>query len=183
MEIVLIRHGKPEGAVNPRLCAPGYRQWIKNYDRSKVVAHSRPAAALKSQLRLHHLVSSDLIRAVDSTLICMGQEPAQQLPILREMAIPHYPLPVRLKAWTWLYLSRVFWTLGIPCSSESFSQARQRAREGASELIRLAEHHGKVAVFCHGYMNFFLRRALVRHGWQLHQKSNHYWGVSRLTLT
>jgi hypothetical protein len=100
--------------------------------------------------------------------------------LFREMEIPRYKFPFRLKAWTWVYLSRALWILGLKGSFESYKQAKVRAELAAIKLTELANEKGKVVVFGHGYMNLHIRKSLVKKGWQLNNKSNNFWGVTSL---
>ena len=47
MEIILIRHGKPASAINKKLSASGFSQWIEAYNQSMISQESRPPATLK----------------------------------------------------------------------------------------------------------------------------------------
>ena len=77
------------------------------------------------------------------------------------MEIPRYKLPLRLKAWTWVYLCRVLWMLGLKGSFESYKLAKLRAELAADKLIELAIQNNKVVLFGHGYMNLHIRKALI----------------------
>jgi broad specificity phosphatase PhoE len=180
MEIVLIRHGKPTSATNARLSASEFTHWIRSYNASDVAQNSRPVTSLQENYDSHYIISSNLKRAIHSTVIYTGKQPHETFSIFREMEIPRYKFPFRLKAWTWVYLNRVLWMLGLRGSFESYHQAKQRAEQASIALIALAEHKGKVVVFGHGYMNLHIRKSLVQKGWILNNKSNAYWGVTSL---
>lgn len=181
MEIILVRHGKPTAAKNPKVNAAGYANWVRNYNKSVVFNSSRPCPSLPPKLEGFYVVSSDLTRAIQSAGIC-GVTPQKTYSDFREMYIPYYRLPFKLKAWTWLYLSRVLWTFGKKGKFESYKQAKMRAQIGCEILESLAHKHGKVALFAHGYMNFHVRRELVKQGWQVTEKSNQYFQHSHLIL-
>jgi len=179
MEIILIRHGKPTSAHNPVLSASGYTKWIKRYNASNVSEKSRPQNKLKlnsSSL----IISSDLKRAIHSTEIYTGEPPSETFELFREMEIPRYKFPFRLKAWTWVYLCRAFWMLGLKGSFESYKEAKDRAELGADKLIELAQEKGTIVLFGHGYMNLHIRKALIKNGWKLNSKNNEFWGVTSL---
>ena len=93
---------------------------------------------------------------------------------------PRYKIPFRLNAWTWVYLCRVLWMLGLKGQFESFTIAKKRAELAADELITLATKKDKVIVFSHGYINFYIRKSLVKKGWKLTEKSSDYWGLTKL---
>jgi broad specificity phosphatase PhoE len=180
MEIVLIRHGRPVAATYPRVNASEFGAWVRAYNHSGVATDSRPPASLAPSIRSHYVVSSTLKRAVESTQICLGQEPRERLTLLRELEIPRYKLPFNIKASSWLYLNRILWTFGLKGPFESYSDAKKRAEAASLHLVKLAKQHEKLVIFSHGYLNFYMRRCLVRQGWQLKAKSSQYWGVTRL---
>jgi len=185
MEIVLIRHGKPTAAVNPKVSAAGFSRWVKNYNDSQVALDSLPPEVLTKVVAKHWIVSSDLARAIHSARLCMNRPADLSLSLLREMDIPRYQLPFKLKAYTWLVLNRCLWLLGVKASAEpsveSFKQAKGRALSSAEELQVLAIKHNKVAVFGHGLMNKFIAKELIKLGWLAEVKGKKYW--SSITLT
>lgn len=179
-EIVLIRHGKPVSAANRKVNAAGFAGWVRQYHHARVSEASRPAFEFQREFAGHYVVASDLPRAIHSCEIATGKAPADISALYREMAIPRYKLPLRLRAWSWVYLNRGLWMLGKTGPFESYNEARQRARLAVTSLINLSETHHHVVLFAHGYLNLHLRRYLQQEGWQLQAKSNQYWGVTRL---
>lgn len=69
---------------------------------------------------------------------------------------------------------------GLKGSFESYRLAKVRAELAADELIELATVKGKVVLFGHGYLNLYIRKALMKKGWLLKSKSNAFWGVTSL---
>jgi broad specificity phosphatase PhoE len=183
MEIILIRHGKPISATNPVVNACGYIQWVRKYHHSDVADHSRPET-INNEYKSYCIVSSDLKRAIHSTNIYLEKSPEIIDKLYREMEIPRYKFPFKLKAWSWLYLSRVLWILGYKGPFESFKQAKIRAELATDTLIAIAQEQAekKVILFGHGFMNRYIRKSLLKKGWQLNAKSNAYWGVTSLKL-
>jgi len=180
MEIVLIRHGKPTGAIYPRITASGFADWVRKYDQSGIVVGNLPEPNEMNKYENHYIISSDLKRAVESVQIYFNKSPEQKFNIFRELEIPRYKLPFNLKASTWLILNRILWTLGFKGTSESHSSAKKRALIASEQLIELANQHDKVVLVSHGYINFYIRRALSKKGWNLKEKSQKYWGITRL---
>ena len=178
MEIILVRHGRPLNAGNALLNAAGFANWVKNYNHSLVSEQSSPCKFSQAKYNDHYLVSSDLPRAVHSCSIFSGSQPHYQSKLFREMDIPRYKLPFTIRAWSWVYLNRALWMLGLKGRFESYVQARQRAQLAASELIAMAQQHGKVMVFSHGYLILHIRKHLCCYGLTQTQKSNSYWGIS-----
>lgn len=186
MEIVLIRHGKPEAAahsiVSPIVNAIGYVKWVKQYHASKVSINSRPSGKCMKQYKDHFVIASDLNRAIHSAKIFTSKTPAIIDKNLREMELPRYKLPLYLPAMVWLYLSRILWLMGCKGSFETYKQSKIRSIKAAFMLIKMAEKEKKVIVFGHGLINRFIRQVLIKKGWQLTTKNSDYWGVTVLTL-
>ncbi|MFB1000331.1 MAG: histidine phosphatase family protein, partial [Colwellia sp.] len=166
MEIILIRHGKPTSADNPIIDACEYTNWIRRYNSSKVAKNSRPEN-VNDQYKSFYTISSDLNRAIHSANIYVGKSPEEVDKLYREMEIPRYKFPFKLKAWNWVYLSRLLWMLGCKGSFESFKQAKKRADEAAVKLIEIAQNQDKIVLFGHGYMNRYIRKSLIQKGWVL----------------
>ena len=146
MEIILIRHGKPASADNPIIDACEYTRWIRRYNSSKVAKNSRPES-VNDQYKYFYTISSDLKRAIHSAHLYVRKPPEKIDKLYREMEIPRYKFPFKLKAWNWVYFSRFLWMLGYKGSFESFKQAKQRADEAAEKLIEIAQHQDKIVLF------------------------------------
>ena len=160
MEIILVRHGKPVAANNPKVTPSGFAHWIRRYNASLVSEESKAPLIRKAEFENFYVISSNLKRAQHSVKLLMDKSPMLSWPELREMEIPRYKLPFRFKAWTWVYLNRALWMLGIKGSFESFKQAKLRAYQAAEKLVALAQEQNQLIVFGHGYMNYYLRKCL-----------------------
>lgn len=182
MQILLVRHGEPSANNNDKLTSGGFANWVRKYNHSLVSDASRPSSALCDKYNHHYIVSSDLPRAIHSAKIALQKTPLETLAVLREMHIPRYKLPFTFNAWTWVYLNRTLWMLGLKGKFESYVDARLRANNAAEKLILLAQQHQNIIVFGHGYMNLHIRKCLSQKGWKTTEKSNAYWGVSCLEL-
>ena len=179
MKIILIRHGKPTSAINPKVNASDYTKWVRRYNASDVSSNSRPSC-IDAQYKSYYILSSDLKRAIHSTDIYSNKSPDKIDKLYREMEIPRYKLPFKFKAWNWLYLSRFLWIIGCKGPFESFKEAKERADIAALELIKIAEENNNLVLFGHGFMNRYIRKSLIKKGWNLKFKSNAYWGVTTL---
>jgi broad specificity phosphatase PhoE len=179
MEIILIRHGKPTSATNPKVGAVEYAKWIRRYNASKISINSRPEY-INERYKSFYSLSSDLSRAIHSANIYTGKHPEEVDRLYREMEIPRYKLPLHLTAWHWVYLSRILWMFGYKGPFETFKQAKQRADLAAVKLIEIAQQKKQLVLFGHGYMNRYIRKSLINQGWVLTCKSNTYWGVTRI---
>jgi broad specificity phosphatase PhoE len=179
MEIILIRHGKPASANNPIVDACEYTQWIKRYNTSNVAQDSRPEK-INNDFKSFYTLSSDLNRAIHSANIYLENTPKVIDNLYREMEIPRYKFPFKLRAWHWVYFSRLLWILGLRGKFESFKEAKHRANKAADNLIEIAKVHDQVILFGHGYMNLYIRKSLIKKGWILNAKNNAYWGITHL---
>jgi len=180
MEIVLVRHGKPIAAINPKLSAVGFESWVQDYNTSLIDTESFPPETLGQSLEKYFIITSHLPRAIDSAKICTGLVPHLVLKELREMEIPSYQLPFKLKAYTWLVLNRILWFIGIKSKVEPFKEAKIRAKNLAMELVELTMKHSKVAVFGHGLMNKYIAKELEKLGWNRSSKGKSYWSSIKL---
>jgi len=180
MEIILIRHGKPSAAINPKLSASGFANWVLDYDESDVSCESLPPDALAKLIKDHFIISSHLARSIDSVKKCLNAEPDLIHRKFREMEIPSYKLPFRLKAYTWLVVNRIAWFAGVNGNVESFKAAKLRAKNAAAGLMELASEHNKVAVFGHGLVNKSMANVLKKEGWHCTFEGKGYWSTINL---
>lgn len=178
-EIVLIRHGKPLSAHNEKVDAAQYAKWIRDYNKSALDPHSQPKD--KAHLDDSYIITSPLLRAKLSAQHYGVTHVNEVCPELKEMDIPYYRLPIRLRTWHWVVLSRALWFAGIRGRFESFRSAKKRVATLASRLEDLSFEHKRLVLFGHGMTNYFTRKALMANGWQLKQKDSDFWGVTILT--
>ena len=177
----MIRHGKPLSAKNEKLNATGFAKWVKDYGHSELDPANYPQS--RRNLFPALVISSSLKRAKLSAEYYTGLPPELALPELKEMDIPYYRLPFILKAWHWVFLNRFLWILGVKGQFESFSQAKARIKGAASALHTASQSNQRMVVFGHGMSNRYLRIYLKQLGWQVNEKSNSYWGISKLSLS
>lgn len=177
-EIILIRHGKPLSANNAILSSAGFAQWVRQYNQSVLDASNFPQHKLA--LEGYHVVASPLKRAKLSAVHYTGAPAHGIIDEIKEMDIPYYKLPFSFKAWHWVVLNRLLWMLGKKGRFETFSQAKDRVYEATELIERKAAEHNHLAVFGHGMSNRYLRIYLKKRGWKIKEKSNDFWGATRL---
>jgi broad specificity phosphatase PhoE len=177
-EIILIRHGKPLSAHNNKLSAGEFTNWVRQYNQSPLDNAYYPDE--KREFTAHHIIASPLKRAQLSANYYMGEPAIDVIPELKEMDIPYYRLPLRLRAWHWVLLNRLMWFCGKTGRFESFVEAKNRVSKAAKELEKKAEKHPQIVVFGHGMSNRYIRIFLAKRGWEITEKNNGYWGVTRL---
>ena len=181
MRIALIRHGQPAADSNPRLNAAGFADWVRAFDVSGVAPSSTPPPTLRARLNSFHAVASSLPRSAHSVQLCLGRDADSVLPDIREMDIPCYPLPLRLRAWHWVFLNRALWIAGVQGSFESFQEAKRRCQGAAIQFEDLARTYENLAVFGHGFSNLFIGRSLRARGWRGISRPLAYWEANWLT--
>lgn len=181
MEIILIRHGKPESAVHKKLSANGFSQWVNEYNQSMIAQESQPPAKLKSKVEKHYVVSSDLPRAIHSAKLCAGKTPDLVLDKLKEMDVPQFKIPVKIDAYSWIILNGLLWLIGIHGHVESYRQGNQRAKKVAETLSSLASTKENVAVFGHVITNYLIAKELILRGWRAKFSGKSFWSTLEFT--
>ncbi|BCO17375.1 hypothetical protein KUC3_02320 [Alteromonas sp. KC3] len=178
-EIVLIRHGKPLSAHNDKVTASQYAKWIKAYNKSELDPQSKPETT--THIGNSYIMVSPLVRA-QLTATHYGVKKADEVcDDLREMDIPYYRLPVQLRTWHWVVVSRALWFLGKKGRFESFEAAKSRVDNLVARIEDLSLEHERLVLFGHGMTNYFTRKALMAKGWQLKQKNSDFWGITVLS--
>lgn len=180
MEIKLVRHGRPKFNVNNIISASGFSQWVRCYNKSSICSESLPPKHLVDTVKCFFVVSSDLNRAIHSSVLCVDKSPDLLLKELREMDIPRFKFPFKLSANNWLIISRLLWFFNVNARVESFKQAKLRAKFAASKLVELTTNHDDIVVFSHGLINKYVAKELIKLGWSGSYKRQSYWGVTTL---
>lgn len=165
MEIILIRHGKPDVELKGLLAAQDFEQLANDYAASGIA--DDPPQDLNNRFDSHYVVCSHLNRSRQSahklgfTTIHISDE------LFTETNIPYFkkfivslPIPV------WVVMLRLLWVMGFSRNGESFNQALKRAKQATNKLILLAKENKKVILVGHGLMNRLIARELRLNNWQ-----------------
>lgn len=165
MEITLVRHGKPNIKKSGSVNATGMREWVSAYDASFI--SGSPGSAANAACQSSNLIlSSPLPRAI-SSLETLGVKPDLILHELSEAQLPIFNVPaIKLSPSLWLILFRLLWLAGASSNSESYSDAKQRAKKVADRLTALADEHDRVLSMGHGIINKLISKELERAGWE-----------------
>jgi len=153
-------------------------QWIESYNRSVVQTDGIPFAGLELIKSSSLIVSSAELRAL-SSVQAMGYSPSIIDAVFCEAQLPlaFWRFP-RLPSLVWAAFFRLTWFLGYSRGSESFHDAKIRARAGAHRLINLAEK-GSVLLMGHGIMNRLIAKELITLGWSGPKRQyGKYWSAS-----
>ena len=181
MEIILLRHGKPDIELKGNLNAGKFKQLIAEYSQSGI--KDIPSEQLKKCFNCHYVVCSNLVRSTESAEKLNLENIHVSDALFRETEIPHFDksffsLPVIV----WLILLRIMWLFGFSKNGESFSQAKVRSKQAAEKLTLLAQENEKIIVVGHGLANRLIGKQLRKNGWQTSQRrGKSYWEFRKYT--
>jgi broad specificity phosphatase PhoE len=181
VEIIVLRHGKPNidttGKVNP----VEFGKWIASYDKAGVCESDNPNIHIVERVHnCHFVVCSHLPRSIESARRLGISSPDLISSDFRECEMPHaswkYP---KLAIPTWAWVFRIVQLGGYSFNSESYKEAKARGKACAYHLADLAHTHGSVLFVGHGALNWLLHKELLRMGWSGPQKSpREHWAFS-----
>ncbi|WP_416829228.1 histidine phosphatase family protein [Ectobacillus polymachus] len=170
MEISLIRHGKSKHIDNNRVTCKEFKDWIKKYDDSGVLEESSYPLATVEKLETSKLViTSDLKRTTETVRLLNPNVKAISSPLFRETELPVPSTKLwnlKLKPSIWAVILRCLWFSGYAKQCESLSNAKQRAKKAAEELVNYAKEHESVALVGHGFINMLIAKELQGRGWK-----------------
>ena len=183
LRIFLIRHQRPALSKKGWFNRQQAHQFVLDYDTcnieelvnkpiglpfeniTKVYCSSLPRAKLTARA-----IFGPHVLLLEDAAFNEFQRDIFQLPLLK--------FPIKF----WLLSTRVLWLLGVNYKGiETFRQARARAWQAAQHLAAYAQTDGLVVLVAHGFLNFFILRALKKMGWRVvrHDGSN-FLGVTEL---
>ncbi len=168
MQIVLLRHGKPDVSEHRKFRANELHRWIESYNSAGIISEHVPSrGAIEITSVCNTVVCSDLERSVESARALGVKKISVIEPMFREMGLPFCSFPtLKLSPSIWAAFFRVLWFLGYSSNSESIHEARLRASIGANRLIEMARKNGSVLLIGHGFANRFIAKELLSEGWQ-----------------
>lgn len=181
MEIVVLRHGKPNieatGKVNPI----EFGEWVENYDKAGVYESDGLDEKILDRVnRCNFVVCSHLPRSIESAKRLGISSPGLVSSDFRECEMPHgewqYP---KLSISAWSLIFRLFQLAGCSFNSESYKEAKERSIDCANQLAELAHNHGSVLFVGHGALNWLLHKQLLRMGWSgPHKSAKDHWAFN-----
>ncbi|WP_407293560.1 fructose-2,6-bisphosphatase [Stutzerimonas zhaodongensis] len=167
MQIILVRHGRPDHGAASWSTPAGMKDWVERYNAASVVASERPESLRRLAGSSGAVVCSSLMRCVESRghLNCACEHAPD--PLFAEAHLPYpdwaYPLmPSRI----WRVTFRTAWFFGFANHTEPVSESRQRASAAADKLVDLAQTHGSVLLMGHKIMNALIATQLRKRGWR-----------------
>jgi broad specificity phosphatase PhoE len=166
--IVLVRHG-PSAHVDEGgpVDHSAMLVWRDSYDAAGIRADAQPPIALRDLVaKATHLISSDLLRAVESAERLAPHREIQMSELLREapLAIPSWP--TRLPFLGWVMLIHLAWQYRIVRGTDPPEADRARAAAAAEWLAGLVSDGSTAVVVTHGVFRRLLAKDLVSRGWK-----------------
>jgi broad specificity phosphatase PhoE len=183
MEIILLRHGKPDVELKGHLNASDIKQLTSAYAQSGV--EDSPPEILKDRFNACYVVCSDLARSTQSAKKLGVNEIHLSDALFKETDVPHFDQGViKMPVTVWLIVLRVMWLFGFKKNGESFSKAKNRAQDATNKLIALAQENEKVILVGHGLMNRLIAKQLRLKSWQgPPSPGKKHWEFGRYTST
>ena len=183
MKIVLLRHGKSGLLPWPWIYAKDLGNWINAYNSAGIRNAFPPPAAVDVARACNVLVTSDLLRSVESGRVLGSGTPLLSNGLFREAGLPFSPLTFpKMPTAAWAVLFRVFWSFGFSANGESVQAFQVRARNAAAELISHAKKSGSVLLVGHGLINRYIARELLAAGWRGPRRTKiRYWSFTGYT--
>ena len=174
MELILLRHGKPDIESSTAIRAVAMKAWIADYDASGIM--DMPDTSVIAACHGQFVVASPMKRALES-VTALGLQPDMIMDALYEAPLPAFNLPLlKLTPLAWATAFRLLWMAGASGGVESFSSAKRRAKQVSDELANLTDAHGRVVSVGHGFMNLLIARELQKAGWkQQNLRKSGYW--------
>ena len=167
MKIVILRHGKPVTPSLRKLNASEFSDWVDEYNVAGLSPTSQPMKHVKKYADIcNAVVCSALPRSIESAKAFSNKSIVLSDPIFNEAGLPVANWQVlKLSPKIWAVVFRILWLLGYSRNSESFKEAKSRAKKAVDKLSELAQEYESVLFVGHGVYNRMLANELRRNGW------------------
>lgn len=167
MEIILLRHGKPNIPSLNKIKAFAFKDWIDSYNAAGLNQQSIPTEkALIIANKCKVVVCSELPRSKESAAALKIKKITLSHSQFNEAGLPSANWnSLKLSPAIWAIIFRILWLFGYSNNSESYKEANTRAKKSAQKLIALAQEHERVLFIGHGIYNKLLSKQLRLLGW------------------
>ncbi|MFB9864720.1 histidine phosphatase family protein [Rufibacter immobilis] len=183
LRIYLIRHARPLVSREGLFSKAQAEQYLKDYQVAEV-EQILPQPGHLPLPQVKKVFCSTLPRAKATARMLFGEEvELVEDALFREFENRIWGLPwAKLPLSWWQVPSRILWFLGLNQREiESFRKAKARAAQAAEHLIAEATQNGVAVLVAHGFLNEFIKRALVKRGWQVRVNGGRgYVGITQL---
>ena len=165
MEIILLRHGKPNFEYSRKISANELGHLVKLYNAAGT--KSIPPEQTKRRVRECKItVCSNLPRSLESAKALGITDIHFSAPLFSEVGLPYANWSgIKLSLENWAILFRVMWLFGYSTNGETIRNTKQRAEIASSFLIKQAKQHQSVLLIGHGFINRFIASELLKQGW------------------
>ena len=156
------------------------KEWIHLYNAVEIFSDGIPADTLEKANASGVIVSSTLLRCVQSARALCEAKSLLIENVFCEAELPHghWNIP-KLPLLVWGVLFRLAWFCGYSSNAESRPQAEARAYCAAKRLVELAQENGSVFLVGHGIMTMLIAKQLLSMGWSGPKRPvNKYWRFS-----
>jgi len=169
-QIILLRHAKVKIDI-PFIYSRQMKEFIEVYNQAPV-EFDDVSDALKSIINSVDIVLSSELSRTKETLKYLGKEAQHSDTIFNEAELPYANGKiVKLPATVWAALFRIMWIFGYSKQSESYKEAKVRAKLSADTLIAYAKSNKSVLLVGHGVMNKLISKELIDSGVTLVKKT------------
>jgi len=179
--IILARHGPVSSSLRTRISGHQFTEFVNELQASGLASNATPPLeSLSLAQAAAILVTSDLLRSVQSAQLLAPNKPTISDSVFREVQVPAtIRSSVVLRRSTWIVMARVLWLCRAWPGVESRFAARERAGDAARRLEQLADEYGSVFLVGHGYFNLLIARELRGRGWDgSRHPATRNWGTS-----
>jgi len=169
-EIILVRHAKVE-IDSLAIPSAEMKEFLDEYNHAPVEI-SKGSDTLDAFIHSADvLLTSELIRSKES-LKNLGKEADESAAVFNEAELPYANgKRLKLSGMTWTVIFRVMWLLGYANHSESYKEAKLRAKKATDKLIEHTQNNKKVLLVGHGIMNRLITKELKLRGFTLAEKT------------
>ena len=182
MEIIIVRHGRPQADDRSGARRRGFRGWVASVEQAPLDPTLLPPPDLTAiAASAGCVMTSPLRRSVESAALLAPGRAVLSDALFVEAGMPMVtsaPLAIRPRHWN--APGRIAWMLGWSKGRESWPAARQRAKLAAARLAELAREHHSVLLVGHGLLNILIQRALRATGWSGGGWRADYWSYAIL---
>lgn len=178
MEITLLRHGEPVIPPLTRITARSFQRWVELYNFADLSESSIPSdETIFHASKCNAVVCSELPRSIQSAKALKIENITLSSALFNEAGLPISNWQViKLSPKTWAVIFRILWLLGYSRNSESYKEAKVRARKSVRILDELAVKYNSVLFVGHGVYNRLLSKYLIAEGWTWEKKtSSKHW--------
>lgn len=168
MEIILLRHGKPEMEMKGRFSPEEWREFLEKYDEAHVDPSSIPSKdALEVASSSDVVVCSKLLRSSESAKILRIKKVDHASALFNESPMPYglfSRIRLTLLGWTVFYRTAQ-WFGYTKGANETGRESDERALKCANWLVELAKPNNRVLLVGHYAINWYIAAHLLKMGW------------------